>query len=29
MSDGSAYAAGREVGSNTALNHQFGLKAIA
>lgn len=28
MSDGSAYAAGREVGSNTSLNHQFGLKAI-
>lgn len=28
MSDGSAYAAGREVGNNTSLNHQFGLKAI-
>ena len=29
MSDGSAYAAGREVGRNTSLKHQFGFKAIA
>lgn len=28
MSDCGAYAAGREVGNNTSLNHQFGLKAI-
>ena len=28
MSDGGAYVAGREVGNNTSLNNQFGLKAI-
>ena len=29
MSDSGAYCAGREVGNNTSLNNQFGLKAIA